>query len=82
MVDEFQKSIRTEGPEATGSNEFAEFTDADFETFLEGQREKVAGAESAYSVRLGRGYQGSQLEEERALARARRPGANGLNFIK
>ena len=51
LVDEFERSVRTEGPESNWSNEFTEFTDSDFEKYLEGHRDKVAEAESTYSVR-------------------------------
>ncbi len=52
---EFQQLIQGDNSassvaEQNWATEFSEFTDSDFEKFLEGQKEKVVGADSAYTV--------------------------------
>ncbi len=36
--------------DSSWANEFSEFTDTDFETFIDGQKNNVAGAEKTYTV--------------------------------
>ncbi len=47
--DEFQ-TIRKSDQGSGWANEFSEFTDTDFDTFLEGQKNNVVPAETAYTV--------------------------------
>jgi hypothetical protein len=50
-ADEFQTIRKSDQGSGSGwANEFSEFTDTDFDTFLDGQKNNVVPAETAYTV--------------------------------
>jgi len=44
------EEFKSKNMDASWANEFSEFTDTDFETFIDGQKSNVAGAEKTYTV--------------------------------